>query len=196
MPIGDRARALIGWLALHPGPHARGDLVARLWPDVPDASARASLRTALWSIRQAWGPAADQVLDSGRTTVELRADHVDALADPPIENATGPGVGELLPGVADPWVQAKRDELRQRWLESFTRQAATAEDDGRIVDAVAWTRQRCALAPLDEAAHRDLLDRLIAAGEPPSTWSTVHRPVHRRIGHGARAGHVRHGVRR
>jgi hypothetical protein len=30
---------------------------------------------------------------------------------------------------------------------------------------VLWTRRRCALAPLDEAAHRDLLRRLLAAGD-------------------------------
>src|SRR4051812_19053313 len=47
VPSGDRARALLGWLALHPGTHPRAALAARLWPDVPEASARASLRTAV-----------------------------------------------------------------------------------------------------------------------------------------------------
>jgi DNA-binding SARP family transcriptional activator len=58
--VADRRRtwSLLGWLALHPGPHARGDLAARFWPDVLDSSARASLRSAVWTLRRDLGPAA------------------------------------------------------------------------------------------------------------------------------------------
>src|SRR3954469_23888183 len=52
---GRRARALLGYLALHPGPHPRGALAARFWPDVLDESARTSLRGALADIRRALG---------------------------------------------------------------------------------------------------------------------------------------------
>ena len=55
-PIGRPAQALLGWLALHPGVHARSVLAGRLWPDVLDSSARASLRTALSELRAALGP--------------------------------------------------------------------------------------------------------------------------------------------
>jgi hypothetical protein len=61
---------------LHPGSHSRAYLAARLWPDVPDASARASLRTAIWSVRQAWGPAAGQVLDGSRSSIGLPGDQL------------------------------------------------------------------------------------------------------------------------
>ena len=167
MPTGDRARALIGWLALHPGTHPRASLAARLWPDVPDASARASLRTAIWSVRQAWGPAAEQVLDGSRTSIGLRGDQlwVDALADERPEGPAGHDVAELLPGVDDDWARGVREEHRNRRLRTLDELAAAADDDGRTADAVAWTRQRCALAPLDEDAHRMLLRRLLAAGD-------------------------------
>ena len=84
-PTSDRARALIGWLALHPGPHPRGVVAARLWPDATDSNARANLRTAIWSVRQAWGPTGDYALDGSRSTIGLRRDQVwvDALDDPP-----------------------------------------------------------------------------------------------------------------
>src|SRR5690349_14510136 len=59
MPTGDRARALVGWLGLHPGLQARGRVAAALWPDADEAQARARLRTAVWALRQAWGDAAD-----------------------------------------------------------------------------------------------------------------------------------------
>src|SRR5439155_1551302 len=54
-PNGGRARALLAWLALHPGMHSRAELAARFWPDVLDSSARASLRSAMWSLRRARG---------------------------------------------------------------------------------------------------------------------------------------------
>ena len=44
LPPGRRARALLGWLAIHPGRHARSRLAGLFWPDVLEASARASLR--------------------------------------------------------------------------------------------------------------------------------------------------------
>jgi DNA-binding SARP family transcriptional activator len=46
-PSSRRAWSLLAWLALHPGLHPRGDIAARFWPDVLDASAKASLRSAL-----------------------------------------------------------------------------------------------------------------------------------------------------
>src|SRR3954447_18267410 len=95
MPAADRARALIGWLALNPGQHPRAVVAARLWPEVPQDTARASLRTAVWSLRQCWGAVADEVLEASRTSLGWRDGEVwvDALADP-LEHA-----GELLPGI-------------------------------------------------------------------------------------------------
>ena len=167
MPASDRVRALIGWLALHPGTHPRAYLAARLWPDVPDASARASLRTAIWAMRQAWGAAAEQVLECSRSSIGLRTDRlwVDALDATPADVPVGLDAGELLPGVDDEWAHVAREEHRTRQLRTLQELTAAAEHDGRTADAVAWSRQRCALAPLDEAAHRGLLRQLLAAGD-------------------------------
>src|SRR6266545_4146667 len=54
-PRGRRLRGLLGWLALHPGLHARAEVAGTLWPDVLDDSARASLRTALAELRRSLG---------------------------------------------------------------------------------------------------------------------------------------------
>src|SRR3954451_16614812 len=70
-PASRRAWALLAWLALHPGPHDRGTLAARFWPDVLDASARASLRSAVWALRRALGPGADAHLIATRERVGL-----------------------------------------------------------------------------------------------------------------------------
>src|SRR3954463_13154313 len=61
LPASRPARELLAFLALHPGPHPRLELAMRFWPDVPEASARASLRTALHELRRALGDAAEHL---------------------------------------------------------------------------------------------------------------------------------------
>jgi DNA-binding SARP family transcriptional activator len=161
MPSSERARALIGWLGLHRGTHPRGVVAAQLWPDTPEASARANLRTAVWSIRQAWGAAADAIVAS-RLEIGLPdgAAWVDALDGDPAADG-----GELLPGVDDDWAGEARDEVRARRRTALAAAADAAERDGRPADAIRLTRQLCRLDPLDEGAHRVLLDRLVQAGD-------------------------------
>src|SRR5436305_5980027 len=77
-PRSRRARGLLAWLALHPGPHARGELAGRFWPDVRDDSARTSLRAALTELRGALGPGATHLVTT-RDTVSLDGD--DLLVD-------------------------------------------------------------------------------------------------------------------
>jgi DNA-binding SARP family transcriptional activator len=101
-------RALLAYLALHPGMHSRGDLAGRLWPAAGPDRARASLRTALASVRSALGEVADAALVVGRDAIGL-ADgvEVDALAfrqlvaDGRLDEAVAVGSGELLQGVDD-----------------------------------------------------------------------------------------------
>src|SRR3954466_14170249 len=71
-PGSRRAWSLLAWLALHPGEHPRAALAARFWPDVLDASARASLRSAAWALRRALGPAGEAALSAGRDRIGLR----------------------------------------------------------------------------------------------------------------------------
>ena len=59
-------RRLLAYLALHAGPHERDALAARFWPDAP--TARANLRTAVWTLRRSLGADAVQAT---RTTVAL-----------------------------------------------------------------------------------------------------------------------------
>ena len=160
LPDGRPARALLGYLALHPGPHARAALAARLWPDVLDESARTSLRGALADVRRALGAAADGHLVATRGEVGLRgvddADAADAL-DAPAAAALALWRGELLDGLeAGDWLDAARDERRGRRAarcspRSRTRAAAAGDHAG----AVARARERVALEPLSEEAHRD-----------------------------------------
>src|SRR3954453_21340812 len=102
-PAGRRARELLGWLALHPGRHARAAVAARLWPDVLDQSARASLRTTLHELRGALGDDAGCIV-ADRETVALDHAWVDArevealLAAGVVDEALALCDGELLAG--------------------------------------------------------------------------------------------------
>ena len=90
MPASERARALIGWLALHPGQHDRAEVAAQLWPEAAPERARANLRTAVWAVHQAWGPAGGW-LQSGRTSLGLDEE------DPGRRRATRVGTRRAAP---------------------------------------------------------------------------------------------------
>src|SRR3954447_4266048 len=176
VPTPERRRAcsLLGWLALHPGMHPRSEVAGRFWPDVLDSSARKSLRTELVAIRRALSAAGEGVLVATRDMVGLAgagvfvdAREFDRLVR---EGRLQAGVdlcgGELLAGLDDEWIYEARELHRQRLGDVLERLATDAESGGALTDAIRISRRRVELDPLREAAHRELILRLIVAGEP------------------------------
>ncbi|MDX6659242.1 MAG: hypothetical protein QOJ55_64, partial [Solirubrobacteraceae bacterium] len=188
-PASRRAWALLAWLALHPGEHARGHVAAQFWPDVLDSSARASLRSAVWALRRALGPD-EEIVVAGRERLGLGAgaglwvdvqafdEHVgaDRLAD-----AAGLVRGDLLAGLDDEWALQARDEFRDRLSDVLERLAGEADEQADSEAAIAWARRRATLDPLDEAAHRDLMTRLAADGDRAGALA-VHGRLRARLG--------------
>src|SRR5205085_144260 len=164
------ARNLLAWLAPHPGPHPRSAVAGRLWPNVLDTSARASLRTSLSALRATIGSTA---LAGGRAQVGLAdgqvwvdAHEFDRLrAAGRAEDALVLCRGELLAGLDDDWVLVARDEHRDAQGQLLAALAENAAERGEPKTAVALARRRAALDQLDEAAHRDLMVRLEQAGD-------------------------------
>ena len=152
VPLSRPHRRLLAYLALHPGPHERDALAARFWPDVP--TARASLRTAVWTLRRSLG--ADAVRTT-RTTVAL----VPASCDLDEIDEAGPDA-EPCPELDDDWAGVARAEHRRRRVALLDARAVAAADPA---EAARWSARRCALTPLDEPAHRCLIERLAAAGD-------------------------------
>ena len=73
----DTARALLAYLAMHPGTaHRRDALAGLLWPEQPDAEALRNLRVALSRLRDAIGDreADPPLLQSTRRTIQLAGD--------------------------------------------------------------------------------------------------------------------------
>jgi DNA-binding SARP family transcriptional activator len=112
-PAHPQGAALLGWLALHPGEHPRGPLAALLWPGAPPANARTSLRSAVWALRRALGPAEGEVLNERETvglccTTDLQAFERHVGAGEP-EAALALCRGALLAGLEEhEWVLAAR----------------------------------------------------------------------------------------
>jgi DNA-binding SARP family transcriptional activator/tetratricopeptide (TPR) repeat protein len=174
-PASRRARAVLAYLALHPGPQPRGRLAARFWPDVLDESARASLRVALTELRQALGPAAGYVvatrdtvaLDGADLTVDARA-FQRALDDGDAPRALEACGAPILDGFEEDWAIDARDEHAQRLARAFEQAAAAALDPD---EAVRLTRAEVALDPLAETPNRRLIERLAALGDRAAALS-------------------------
>src|SRR6201995_1982708 len=120
-PASRRAWSLLAHLALRPGPHQRADLAARFWPDVLDASARQSLRAAIWALRGALGPAAAQLVTS-RDEISLEGEgwadcrEFARLGDAGlVDEALALGEGEFLAGFEDEWALEASGAPRDRW---------------------------------------------------------------------------------
>jgi DNA-binding SARP family transcriptional activator len=183
LPPGRRVRALLGWLAIHPGRHPRSRLAGQFWPDVLEASARASLRSAIWALRSALGPDFGSCLATDRETVTLMADGlwVDVrevrllIARGQPEAALDLCRGDLLQELDDDWVVEAREDLDRdvaAALRDLTQQAAAAGDSAA---AVGWARRRAALCPLDESAGADLIRALLQAGDTSAALAALAR---------------------
>lgn len=175
LPASKRARAVLAYLALNPGPQQRGWLAARFWPDVLDESARASLRVALTELRQALGPAAGSVLAT-RDTVAL--DGPDLIVDTrtfrraldqgepvrALEACSAP----ILNGFDEEWALEARDAHARRLAQALEQAAVLADDPA---EAVRLTRAQVALDPLAETPNRHLIERLAATGDRAAALS-------------------------
>ncbi len=173
-PSARRAWSLLAYLALSPGLQPRGELAAHFWPDVLDSSARASLRSAVWSLRRALGPGAEQYLIVDRNCVGLIAGPelwVDVAAFETLvrsgreREAVELCAGELLAGFEEEWALMARDAHRERLLEVLERLAGSCEAAGELDEALEWSRRAVAVDPLSEDAHRNLIARLAASGD-------------------------------
>jgi DNA-binding SARP family transcriptional activator len=170
LPSG-KPRSIFAWLALHRGLHARRELAARFWPDVLDSSSRASLRSALWALRSALGPAASH-LQATRDRVGLAENigtdigefrRLVATGDP--AGAIALCRGRLLSDLDDEWVLEAREEHERELAAVLSELASEAEAQTHLAEAVEWARRRLALDPLSEEAARDLMRMLDAAGD-------------------------------
>jgi len=183
VPAG-RCASLLAWLALHPGMQPRSRIAARLWPEVLDESARASLRTAVLDLRRAIGPAAARHLESTREEIGLgppgevwvdAAAFTGALQEGRLEEALALAGGELLPGLDHEWAFAAREAHAEQMARLLEQLAASAEAAGDTAAAIEHTRRLTALDPLAEEPVRALMRRLTSAGDRAAALAAYER---------------------
>ncbi|HUZ54445.1 MAG TPA: BTAD domain-containing putative transcriptional regulator [Streptosporangiaceae bacterium] len=186
---GRRARVALVALALADGPVTADRLAAILWSDEPPRTWPAALRGVIRGLRaglaeigaggqrviatmpSGYGLAADVAVDLRRAMSELRA--ATALADQGRHEAALAAAGpvallsgeQLLPGEDASWLDPYRveaDAVALRALEILARSAGEMGDHHR---AAAAGRRAAAAFPLDERAHRILIQALRGGGD-------------------------------
>jgi DNA-binding SARP family transcriptional activator len=186
LPADARARELLARLALAPGPLSRSALAGRLRPDVPEASARKTLRSALYELRRALGHGARDALVATGDLIALAGDaHVDVrefrrhLAAGDLEAAAAAGAGALLEGLDADWALRARDEHAGELARVLAALAARAEEAGDLAAAAAWARRRLDAEPLAEAAARELIRLLALSGDRPAALGVARATAER-----------------
>ena len=180
-----KPRELLFLLATSP-PLTREQLGAALWPDQPAHQLGNSLHTALRGLRRALG-SSDWVLYSDRryslnasrecdcdvATFELALEAAreagggDA-ALPDLQRAITAYGGDFLAGLAaGEWAQARRDELRRSFESALLAAGRLHAAARRHQAAAAAFRRAVAHEPLNETAHRGLMESWASLGQTP-----------------------------
>jgi DNA-binding SARP family transcriptional activator len=197
-----KAKALLAWLALHPGePQSRGRLAGLLWAESAEAQARHSLRQALSVLRRAL-PDADALLRIEGETVTLASEALTtdvgqlralaASADPEdLEQAAALYRGELLEGFSagapelEDWLLAERSALRELAASVLERLLAHHAGRGAGEPALRAATRLLALEPLREDVHRELMGLYVRLGRPAQAlrqYRACQALLHRELG--------------
>ncbi len=154
--------------------HLRAALAEQLWTEVPAERSQASLRTALWRIRQA----DPHLVRAARDTVELDEQvEVDVrlcvaqagrlVSDDdldPGDTDTSTLRGDLLPRWDEDWLLLERERIRQVQIHALEALARRLCGLGRHLEAIDAAFAAIAGEPLRESAHATLMDIFLAEG--------------------------------
>jgi DNA-binding SARP family transcriptional activator len=173
-----RPWAVFAHLALAPRPLARAEIASTFWPDVLDQSARASLRSALWTLRRQLGDVV--TVDGERVGLAERQIWIDVrefdrLSEDDPAQALALCRGELLEGLEDDWACRARERHRERVVDLHEQLAQQAEREGDVRRAIEHSRRQVQCDPLDEAAHRRLIDVSARPGTAPRLSASAGR---------------------
>lgn len=174
---------LIALVALAQRRAPRSWLCAQLWPDTPQRSATARLRTTLWRLRP-FG--AENLLDVDAYSVGL-GDDVDLdyrkvlVHGEDVLGRSGPGAltpdsvdellallrcGELLDGWTEEWNDYERNRYHLLRLSMLDRLADWLSETGSYVDALEVAGWTIGVDPLRESAHRISVRTHLRLGNP------------------------------
>jgi predicted ATPase/DNA-binding SARP family transcriptional activator len=193
--IGRRkAAALLVYLLVNGQRQRRDRLAALFWPDLPQESAYAQLRQALWEIRRSVGeerlaadreeigpnPGGDVWLDVEAFRKQLGGcgGHgssrmaVCSCCIPALGEAADLYRGDFLEGFGlsdsasfDDWQFFEREALRAEYAGVLERLAHACLGDGDTAAAIEYTRRWLSLDPLNEIPRRKLMEAYASSGQ-------------------------------
>jgi DNA-binding SARP family transcriptional activator len=176
-----KAKALLAYLALHPGQHhPRDKLAALLWEDRSDTQARHSLRQTLVGLRKVF-PEPAQIIQASDDGVSIppHAIAVDVLeferllkteTAEALEQAVALYQGELLEGFNpgssgfEDWLMERRSRLREQAIAAVERLLVQQRADQPREGAVHLALRLVAWDPLRESAQRALMELYARSG--------------------------------
>lgn len=169
---------LLAYLLLHPRSHSRERLAARFWRDVPDSSARASLRNALAVLRRQLGR---QMLQTDRERAQINPAYpvwVDALefktqathylqAPSPAPAAVDLTLykGDLLVDFYDEWVIRLREEFRTLYIQTLLAFTQQMRSQSAYERAIEYAERILAIDRAYERAHQHIMFCSLALGD-------------------------------
>jgi len=168
--------------------HSRDALIEMFWPDSDMKAGRASLSTALSSLRNQFEPPgtpAHAVLRADRFSIGLNpnvvitdvAEFENAVRAATKANGATERVqrlsgaldayaGRLLPAYYEEWITGEQERLSSLFFDALGRLLPLLEASGDLDAAVAIARKAIAVEPLREEGHSHLIRLLAASGQP------------------------------
>ena len=185
-----KALALLAFLAIEPGDHARESLSALLWPETNQSSAFKNLRQILWEIQKTLGEGwlttqhGKVGLDGSQSEIwldvrEFESRFAGGSIQPDIR-ARMPLLAEaaslyrnhFLTGFSlkdappfNDWAFAKSEDLRLKLATILKKLSLDYCETGQAAQAVPYARRLVGLNALDEEAHRLLMEVHWQAGQ-------------------------------
>jgi predicted ATPase/DNA-binding SARP family transcriptional activator len=169
--------------------YSRESLSALFWPDYEQAKAFSNLRRTIWEVHQAIGEGwliadretvclnsdAEIDLDVARFQGLLSESHSNndpALRIPLLVEATKLYRNHFLTGFSlkdaylfNEWAYAESEELRHQLADALTTLSEDYCTLGRADKAIPYARRLISLDPLNETAHRQLMEVYLQAGQ-------------------------------
>lgn len=180
---GTKAALLLSYLVLRPGEfHSREALIALLWGDRDDHHARGSLRQALWSLRRSLKEIEPEALVIEIDTVAVNPAAItsdvytlETLSKEGSQNALEEAAslykGELLRGIRivdtafEDFLRGERMRVHELAVDVYGRLLDSQLATGLMDCAVRTAKQLLDIDPLQEVAHRTLMQHYASAGQ-------------------------------
>jgi DNA-binding SARP family transcriptional activator/predicted ATPase len=182
--VSKRAQALLAYLAVEAKrPHTREEVQGLLWPEYPDSSARANLRSVLANLRRVIGDpqTSPPFLHITRETIQfnLESNHLRDIAVfetlpttrnlnratvGPLEMAVSQAQGPLLAGFAlsdsptfEEWLIPQREFFNRQLLTALRHLAEYYEEQGAYDQAISFAQRSLMLDSWQEETHQRLI---------------------------------------